>query len=171
MNSELLLDNDWIDEFEKIDKSYDKFYLKEVISIKLHFTYIDKDYNIIKIKHDNIKLETPNKVSREEILGIIKRNTWSNYKLMSVLKYNIDLDVADVKLYQKNSNSNSDSFLHPIKNIDTIPLRPTIGMFQNMNTLFFVFHEKDMKIIKNKTRRLINRMNKTARFSLVGNIR
>ena len=167
MNSELLLDNAWIDEFEKIDKSYDQFYLNDVHSIKLHFTYIDKDYNIIQIKRDNAKLAAPNMISREELLGIIKRNTWPNYKLMSVLKYNIDLDVTDVKLYQKNSNADNRCFLHPIKNIDAIPLQPTITMFQKMNALFLVFNEKDMKNMKNKTRRLINKLNKTARFRII----
>ena len=40
---ETVLDTGWIQEFERIDKQYDSFYLDEVSCIRLHCIYIDKN--------------------------------------------------------------------------------------------------------------------------------
>ena len=139
-----ILDENWINEFEEIDKNYSHFYLEDVYSLKIHYIYIDKNNNIEKIKHEKILIYKPNIVSKEEILYLLKQNCPINYSLLSILKYNIDLEI--------------NRFLTNIKYIDDIPFHQTISMLQDLNSLYFIFNEKNnekIKNIHNKTRRLI----------------
>ena len=149
------LDNDdWIDKFEKIDKSYSNFYLEDVYSLKLYFIYIDRQHNIQKVKHEKMIMRNPNIISREEIISIIKNNCDSKkYSLLTILKYNIDLDNTDIRDYLKNTPNHE--YLTSVKYIDAIPFHQTISMFQDLNNLFFLFSEKTQKNSKNKTRKLI----------------
>jgi len=161
---ESLLDNDdWIEKFEEIDKSYSNFYLEDVYSLKLYFIYVDQNHNIQKIKHERRVLHKPNLLSREEIISIIKDNCEpKRQSLITILKYNIDLDNRDIKDYLRSNRTSSSisnsSYEHmtSIKNIDEIPFNRTISMFQDLNNLFFLFLERPQKSKrdeKNKTRR------------------
>jgi hypothetical protein len=136
------LDNSWINEFEKIDKKYEIFYTEDVLFIKIHCIYINKENEIEKINEEKLFLRNPNYISREEVIDKIKRGSFLNkkrYGIVSILKYNIDIEPTDVTFYMKN---NQLDFLEPIKNIDAIALKKTIGMFQDLNDIFFIFNEK-----------------------------
>ena len=150
------LNNDWINNFEEIDKNYSDFYLEDVYSLKIHFIYIDKEHNIEKIKQEKIIIRIPNYISREEIILLLKKNCHSKYTLLSILKYNIDMDSTDVKDYCKNKNNNN-SYLTPIKNVDAIPFNRTISMFQDLNELIFIFCEKTRNLnnVNNNTKKHI----------------
>lgn len=143
------LDEKWITDFEEKDKLYDIFYNDDVHYVKLYCIYIDKLSNIEVVKKDNIFFIQPNYLSREELLGILKKYSTYNdikYSVMSILKYNIDLDPTDVKFFLNTELSNlpcAYEFLKPIKNIDAISFNKTITMFQDLNDLFIIFYEKD----------------------------
>ncbi len=68
------LDDLWINEFENNDKPYNEFYKDNIFSINLNLFYINKDNNIEKVTEESFLLENPNIISREEIIGIIKKN-------------------------------------------------------------------------------------------------
>ena len=108
---------------------------------------MNKDNEIEKIKQDSFLMSTCNSISRPEIVGLIKRNCIENnviYSIISILRYNITLDVEDINKFMKNNNCEVfNSYLVPIKNIDTITFEKTINMFQDLNDLFFLFYEKD----------------------------
>ena len=117
-------------------------------------------------------MSTPNYIMREEIIGILKKKSTNyennkKYKILSILKYNISLNVEDVFSFLKNKSvtSYTDDFLTSIKNIDTIKFDKTINMFQDLNDLFFIFYEKSDKEIKNITKRVYfkSKNNKTIR--------
>jgi hypothetical protein len=89
-----VLDEDWINEFEKTDKLFQDFYLDDIYYTEVHFIYINTSNDIEKIKEEHFLLKTPNYISREEIIGLLKRNTIINnkkYSILSILKCNITL--------------------------------------------------------------------------------
>jgi hypothetical protein len=89
-------------------------------------------------------MTTPNYISREEIIQILKGSIVDNdknYSLLSILKYNITLEADEVKDFLMYSNEER-KYLDIVKNIDTIPFNKTISMFQDLNDLILIFCEK-----------------------------
>lgn len=142
-----VLDDDWITNFENTDKLYRDFYKDDLYYINLRVIYINRNNEIDKLKQESFLLSNPNVVTREEMLGIIKKNTTDNdklYSLLSILKYNMILDPTDITLYLKNDYS--DEYLSVIKNIDSIPFYKSIHMFHDLNDLIFIFYEKSTEL-------------------------
>ena len=141
-----ILDEEWINEFEKTDKLYNDFYLDNIYYTKIHFVYINKENDIEKIKEETFLMSTPNYINREQILGLLMRNDDNRkYSILSILKCNITLDPSEISSFLKSTNTDvySDKFLKPIKNIDAITFEQTINMFQDLNDLLFIFYEKE----------------------------
>jgi hypothetical protein len=142
-----ILDSSWIDDFKRQDKEYERYYTDNIHKIKIHSIFININNDIIQIKEEKIKLKQPNYISREEIIGILKKNCINKglrYSVLSILKYNIDIEPLDVQFYLANNQlQQSDNiFLTSIKNIDAIPLKKSISMFEDLNDLLIVFNEK-----------------------------
>ena len=60
------LDTKWIEEFESLDNNYKTFYAEDIMHIKFHYIYINKENNIDKVKEETVLLRSPNYISREE---------------------------------------------------------------------------------------------------------
>jgi len=149
------LDSKWIDEFEKIDNKYEMFYTEDINYVSLHFIYINSESNIQAIKEEKFFMMKPNLISREEVIGILKKNSFHNnkrYTVLTILKYNFDLAPPDVEHFL--SSTNTPSYLSVIKNIDEIPLNKTIEMFQDLNDILILFYEKPASTVKNGTKRV-----------------
>lgn len=143
------LDDKWINEFEKTDKLYQDFYKDDLYYINLRVIYVNRNNEIDKIKHESFLLNTKNYISREEILGILKKNSMdnkNNYTLLSILRYNINLEPDEVKNYLLNKANND--YLSVIKNIDAITFERSINMFHDLNDIIFVFYEKSNQLKK-----------------------
>lgn len=155
------LDTKWIEEFEVLDDNYKEFYAEDVTYIKFHYIYVNSVNNIEKIKEETVLLRMPNYISREEIIGLLKKNCKladKSYTVLSILKYNIDIDPTNINYYLKN-DIDSNTFLKSITNIDAIPLEKTITMFQDLNNIIFIFYENDKThntaaAASNKTKRI-----------------
>ena len=156
---EKILDTNWIDEF----KMYEGFYLDDLHEVKINCVYVDRDNNIVKVKEENYKMQKPNHISREEIIGILKQRTvmeTKKYNVLTILKYNVDTDPVDVINVKKKC---TDNFLSSIKNIDSVVFSPSIHMFHELNQLYFIFYEKTSSK-RGKTKRVyINNKNKHAK--------
>jgi hypothetical protein len=147
MENEYKLDDEWIRNFEKSDQLLKDFYTDDVYYTNLHLIYINKNSEIEKIKEEKFIMQAPNLITKEEIIGILKRNSYNNskqYFLLSLLKINIDLVPSDIRYFLKEDNylNFSDSFLTPNKNIDDIVFKKTINMFQDLNDIIIVFYER-----------------------------
>jgi hypothetical protein len=154
-NEKEKLDNKWIIEFEKKDKLYQDFYTDDLYFINLNFIYIQKNMEIEKTREETFFMKTPNIISREEIIDLLKKNALdgnNKYSIFSLLKFNFSLKPEDLHFFLKNSNNKYNSeFLTSIKHIDTIVFEKTINMFQDLNTLYFIFIEKSLQLtIDNK---------------------
>jgi hypothetical protein len=180
-----ILDTSWINDFEKIDKDYETFYLEDLQYVNLTILYINNVNEISKIKEEKFFMKTPNVISREEIIGILKRNNNQNKKtfhMMTILKYNIDLEPLEVRkfLLDKDKGKIDDfQYLSVIKYVDEIHWNKSITMFHNINNLYIIFYEnvdttntqKDNNA-KNKTKRVymtsvsLSHHNKTLRKTI-----
>jgi len=149
MSDKMDLDTKWIEEFESLDNNYKTFYAEDIMHIKFNYIYINKENNIDKVKEETVLLRTPNYISREELIGILKKNnklSETNYTVLSILKYNIDIEPSDVGHYIKNNVEQDETyhFLKSVKNIDAIPLNKSISMFQDLNNIIIIFYEKSV---------------------------
>jgi len=143
------LDDDWINSFERIDRSYKEFYKDDLYYINLRVIYINRENEIDKIKQESLLMSKPNIILREEILEILKKNSIDNdkrYTLISILKYNINLDSDEIKNFLQNNKT--PSYLSVIKNIDSIVFEKSISMFHDLNDLILVFYEKSNELKK-----------------------
>jgi len=169
-----VLDDSWINDFEKNDNPYNEFYKDNIFTANINILYINKDNDLEKVSEEVLMMRTQNIISREEIIGIIKKNSNVNdnkYSLLSIIKYNIVLNPEDITTFLKTSKIDyyNDYFFTTLKHIDTIYFEKTINMFQDLNTLFIIFYEKDKanesaSSIKNNTKKIylrqINSKNK-----------
>jgi hypothetical protein len=160
------LDDEWIVHFEKTDKLYEHFYKDDVYYINVRVIYINRENEIDKIKHESLLMKNVNKISREEVIQLLKKNSTDNnrlYTLLAILRYNINLEPDEVKHYVT-YGGNIEKYLSIIKNIDTITFDKTINMFQDLNDLIFIFYEKSNELKKpndyNRTKKIyLNSLN------------
>ena len=138
------LNDDWIHNFEKSDKLYQDFYKDDLYYMNLKYIYINKNSEIEKINQEVFLMSSPNKITREEFIKILKKSLTVNnikYSLLSILKYNINLDALDIKNFLSSSNQHS-SYLSVIKIIDAISFERSISMFHDLNELILLFYDK-----------------------------
>jgi hypothetical protein len=144
------LDYTWIQDFENLDKEYKNYYTEELQFIKIHSLYLDKDNGIEKIKEEKFLLNQPGTLQKEELLGIIKHNSFSNefkYSLLSILKFNINILPQNLNTFLRNKNENIGSlFLQSIKNIDSIKFEKSISLFHDINEIIIIFYQPINKI-------------------------
>ena len=152
-NDENDFDADWINEFEKVDKDYASFYLEDLSYVKITIIYINNNNELEKIKEEKLLLRKPNNISREEIIGILKRNNVKDNKtftIMTMLKYNFDLEPTEVRNFLLNNDC--PDYLSVVKDVDEIVWNRTISMFQDLNNLFIIFYENEkIKMQQQKT--------------------
>jgi len=143
------LDTSWVDEFDKNDNEYKSYYNEELTFINLHCIYINKNSEISKVHEEKILFKTPGTLSREEVIGLIKRNTFCDnmkYSLLSILKFNINIEPINLKTFIKSKETSlniGNHFLQSITNIDTICFDKSIGMFHDINDLLIIYYDKN----------------------------
>jgi len=170
------MDVNSIVKFKQEDKLYADFYKDDNYYIDIHYVYVNRRNEIVKIRREPFILTTPNTICRDELIGILKRNSIDDsvpYSILSILKYNITVNPEDVASFTKDADS--ESFLSTITNIDDIRIERTISMFQDLNDLMFVFYEKNViseKSNNNVTKRVYisetNKRRKTIRKQYKG---
>jgi hypothetical protein len=141
------LDTTWLQEFETLNNDYKNYYTEDLSFIRIHTIYVNNDNDIEKVREEKVLLKTPGILLKEELLGIIKHNCFSNgikYSLLSILKFNINIEPIHLKTFLKSKNTNiGSSFLQSIKNIDSIKFEKSISMFHDINDLVIIFHKKN----------------------------
>jgi hypothetical protein len=142
------IDDSWIKEFKEKEDAYNDFYKEETRSIRLYFLYVNTSNTLESIKSDALFLEEKGVVTKDQLISIIKRNQHSNtvkYRLLSLLKFNIDIEPCDVLSFVDGTDKNSDGFTTSERYLDDIKFQDTICMLQDLNSLFFVFYEDHRK--------------------------
>ena len=150
------LDNKWIENYETQELDYNDFYKDDVKYIKTYSLYINKSLILENINEENFILENNNVLKKHELISIINKykndKKENKIKLLSILKYNINLDSDNVFEYLKQETENN-LFLESVKSIDNINFDPSISMFEDLNSLFFIFVESN-NTEKSQTKRI-----------------
>ena len=144
------IDTSWIDHFKKDNETYSDFYTEEVTNITLFFIYINNKNDVENLSRDLMILDRKNTVMRDQLIQIIKQNQNHNnnnnkykYKLISLLKYNIDIEPEEIYNFINNKDNSSFNkrFFIQEKYLNDIIYKNTINIFQDLNSLFFIFKE------------------------------
>ena len=150
---EEIIDLQYIKDFENLEEEYTNFYNEEIKQIKVIYLYINNDNEIYNIKSENEKIEN-NCLTKERILYLIKNNQLNilnKHKLVSLLKFNIDLEHTELKNFILNESMND--YLISLKILDTIYFNKSIHIFNDLNSVIFIFtNKKELKL--NTTKRI-----------------
>ena len=166
------MDTSWIKKFEDMEKDYDLFYKDNVCNISAYFLYVNQNNILEKISQENLLLDDENTLSKETIISLIKKYQCDKdieYKLLSLLKYNITLEPDDIGNFLDETITEY-QFIQSVTTVQNIKYNPTISIFQDLNSLYFIFYDFPKKLnhsntkkvfIKKKTRRTKKRHLKT----------
>lgn len=152
MNTETTLDDNWINEFDATDQLYKDFYKDNLYYVNLTIIYINCKNEMDKIKQEPLLLSKQNEVLYEEIFALLKKNSIDNdkrYSLLSILKYNFNIEPDDLNMYLYSDYNNN--YLSVITHIDNIVFQKTINMFHDLNDLIFIFYEKSNNKLHSNT--------------------
>jgi hypothetical protein len=154
------LDTSWLHEFEKIDKEYNTYYTEDLLFVRVNYVYVNTCQEITNLGEDKYIFKTPNVLTKEDLIGLIKRNNIVNnkkYSLLSILKYNINIEPHNLKTFFRSKNKHiGQTYLQSVKHIDNIVFDKTISMFQDLNNIMIIFIEKDTSTDRNKSNNLYN---------------
>ena len=139
-----MMDTDWIEEYENEDSSYELFYPEALSKIKVNILYVNTRNELEKMREELIYLSVPNRITKEELLRVIKRYDISDtikYKLVSILVYNVDIQHNELKNYLYGPDKYN--FITSLRNIEDYELKPTSKYLEKVNNLFIIFSEKE----------------------------
>lgn len=154
MNIEI--DTSWINNYEEKERKYEQFYKKPVEKITFFFCYISTTNEIYKIRKDTISL-TNSLITKEELIKIIKRNEIEDniiYRFKRLIQYN---DKTEIEEIYNNKKANTE-FIKILNcaTLDDMIFDKTIGLFENLNSLFFLYKERSFNNNK-KTRKKLKK--------------
>ena len=156
------LDTGWIDDFKKAETIYNDFYKEPINSITIFLFYVNKDNELEHINTDKCLLLENGVIKRDVIISFIKRHQHRfsvNYKLLSLLKYNIDLEPVDIHTFINEDITISDKrFMKSEKYLNDIYYDESIHMFQDLNALFFIFYEEKPSYVKSSDATMTKRV-------------
>ena len=142
-------DTSWIDDYKKAESAYNDFYKEPVNTVTLYLLYVNKDNELDHCHTDKCVVSEDGYIKRDVILSFIKRYKL-RYKLLSLIKYNIDLEPTDIHDFLYEDMTDSDKrFITSEKYLNDIRFDKSIHMFQDMNALFFIFYEEHHKTENN----------------------
>lgn len=151
------IDTRWIKEFEQEDALYNDFYKVNNESISVSFIYINNSNEIIYINRENVLLEQPNILSKEQLIYLLKSHKRiynKSFKLLSLLRYNYDHETTAV-LDSIRNNESIDTELTSCHYINDIVWNKTISIMADLNELFVVFYHDLNNLVKPNTTRKI----------------
>jgi hypothetical protein len=162
------LDLTWVNQHKDEEMLYKDFYKEKVTSIKLTFIHVDLENTVTHIGNDIFFLETSGLINKDYLISLIKTHqTYKNtlYKFNSLYKFNIDINAEEINDYiaynlDEDNVDYSSRFFSQEKYLNNIYFKDTINIFQDLNTLFFVFHEKCHRT-NNKSKKFIIKRNAT----------
>lgn len=171
------LDISWIDKEESLYSMKTNFYKKHMESVLCYFIYVGNDMSIQKIAKHKEPLEMLNEnresgIHYERVLQLIQRHrilgNGLKYKMLSLTKYNVDLEHDT--LYHYVYNDTSHVFFKEISFLEKIIIEPSLPIFHSLNSLYFIFKEDVMvkksvkSILKIESPSLISRSTKKVKI-------
>lgn len=139
------LDTTWVTALKQEQYNYRDFYTEPVSTLTLCCCYVNHQAELETFKTEQVLLRNNGVVSREELIRLIQRHQWPTYKLLALLRYNVNLNADEVSdfIHRVDLDSYAGRFLTSEKGLNDIPFPNTISIFNDLNTLFLIFREKN----------------------------
>ena len=132
------MDNfDWIREYEL--KPYHEV---ETKSLQCFYLFCNDENELTNIKSSICSLKKPNMSSGDELIGLSKLGEGEKHAYKQCLLFNVNLKFDDVSNFVCDNDQPT-----MLKEIDlkSQMLFPSIDMFQEMNSLFFIYGPRKLK--------------------------
>jgi hypothetical protein len=128
---------DWIREYEL--KPYHEV---ETCSLQCFYLFCNKENELMNIKSSIYSLKRENMISKEELIALVKAGESDAHSLKHQLIFNVNLKFDDVSNFV--CGDDHKSMLKEIEIKDQM-LFPSIDMFQQINSLFFIYGPRKLK--------------------------
>jgi len=149
-----VLDISWIDKHERMNNIHKNYQREHMDSIKICYIYVNRDSEIEKVVCENETLgQTDNSdtriISKERVLQIVQNkkvlNDTLKYSMDSILVYNVSIEPENIQKYINSENIEPFLKVYPI--VDEILVHPSIFIFHEINSIYFVFKQIEAKTI------------------------
>ena len=138
------LDTDHLDNYREREKQFieQANLTKESLSkINVWNLYINKRHHLEKIKINELPIETiTDKASITDYIKSKCTDETIKYKLLSVLKYNIELEKDQVQDYM--NEEYHPNYLEALRSLENIEFKDGLNIFEDLHTLFILYYEK-----------------------------
>jgi len=146
------LDISWIDKHERMNNIHKNYQREPMDSIKMCYIYVNLDSEIEKVICESeilSKIDSSNNciIPKERVLQIVQNkkilNTSLKYTIDSILVYNVSIEPENIQKYVNSENVIPFLQVYPI--IDEIRLGSSIFIFHEINCIYFIFKQIDVK--------------------------
>jgi hypothetical protein len=140
------LDSSWIDKEEKMAASNTNYIREPIDEIQLFFIYINDKSEIEYVSKESESID--GSISKDRLLQIIQTKRHHNnkkYRLDDLLSFQIDLEPENIQSFSELNSLNdiSTSFFKSVHIFDEVICLPSIFIFHDIASLFFMFNEID----------------------------
>lgn len=165
------MDNEWIHEFTNKEKEYQIFYKSNINYIRIFVLYVNKNKCLDKIKEKTLHLQSANILTKDELretINTYRKSEKVPYKLISILKHNIDIEPDDISrsLHEDYKYEYTDA----LNTLETINFNKSINMFEDLTSVFLIFYETDNISNQNTTKRIKFKHNQTIKKDKSSNV-
>ena len=164
LNEEFLeMDTSWIREMEK----YNDFYVDDIDNVTIHYLFLNENREIQNIEEEITILNTPNILTKEELLYKIKNKLMEvkKYRLQNIIQFNVSLNEQETTSLYNDEFNDFSSYIQELVSIDDVVWNKTSNIFKDMNSIYFILVEKPNKKHNNSTKkiRILERLQKKGR--------
>jgi hypothetical protein len=143
------LDSSWIDKEEKMGASNTNYIREHIDDIQMFFIYINSESEIEYVSKGSELIDDDSGcISKERLLQIIQTKRHHNnkkYRLDDLLSFQIDLEPENIQSFSELDSLDdiSRSFFKNVPIFDEVMCIPSIFIFHDIASLFFMFNEVD----------------------------
>ena len=138
------LNTDHLDNYREQEKQFIKqtnLTKEPITKINIWNLYINKRHHLEKIKINEVSIAniTDKKIITEYIKSKCTDET-IKYKLLSVLKYNIELEQNQLQDFM--NEEYHPNYLETLRSLENIDFKDGLSIFEDLHTLFILYYEK-----------------------------
>lgn len=161
------LDDAWLTEFYKLESEYNDFYKEIPRSAEVCFIYLDRHSKILKTTKSSISLNKQGTFLKDELVSLISTNKTIDdgrkMSLQSIVTYNFILGPDNI-LDIFGNKIEPLQYLREINTLQDITFKETCHFFNDVNTLYIFYKERDPKPqSQNTTKKIFIKKKQTKR--------
>ena len=150
------LDISWIENHERMNNIHKNYQREPMDSVKICYIYVNLDSEIEKVVCENEILSKFDNsdtriIPKERILQIVQNKKMLTaslkYSMDTILVYNVCIEPENIQKYVNSENGIPFLQVYPI--VDEILIQPSIFIFHEINCIYFIFKQIDVKPIPN----------------------